>query len=143
MLFVREKQPSGHGATTTIATLQALAGIHAIADVLFNQYGICEYEKGVHATSVKAWMKHVSALEKPQKEDIREYLLKKHPEIQEEISLDISDSIALAECLIAEKWNNDLKEQLKEEKKHLKALKSVNAIEKQKEKIAILEEKLI
>ena len=145
VLIVREKQPSGHGATTTIATLQALAGIHAILDIIVHRYGICEYEDGIHASSVKAWAREVLELEKPQKQDIKNYLIQIHPELLEypKITLDISDSIALAECLIHRKWNGDIKELIKEKKKKIKELKLQLAKDKIQQSIEELQNKLL
>ena len=144
VLFLREKQPSGHGNTTTIATLQSLAGVHAVLDILAGQYGVYEYEDGIHASSVKAWARQVTNLEKPQKEDIAHYLFGLFPNLQgANISLDVTDSIALYMCLVTMKWNKDLKEILKEENKHLKSLKSASAINKQTEKIKQLSSRLI
>ncbi len=146
VLIIREKQPSGHGATTTIATLQALAGVHAILDIVIHRYNIYEYEDGIHASSVKAWAREVTGIEKPQKTDIKNYLIKKYPEIlnnPQEITLDISDSIALAECLINRKWNADIKEEIKEKKKKLKELKLQIAKNKIVEAIEDLQKKLI
>ena len=143
VLFLREKQPSGHGSTTTIATLQSLAGVHAILDVLAGQYGIFEYEDGIHASSVKAWARQVTGLEKPQKEDIAAYLYTIFPGLKERgVSFDVTDSIALYMCLVSIKWNKDLKEIIKEETKHLKSLKSASAIKKQNEKIEQLNNRL-
>ena len=145
ILIIREKQPSGHGATTTIATLQALAGVHAILDIVVHQYGICEYEDGIHAASVKAWAREVLELDKPQKQDIKNYLVQKYPELLgwPKISLDISDSIALAECLINRKWNGDIKELIKEKKKKLKELKLQLAKDKIQQSIEELQNKLL
>lgn len=145
VLIIREKQPSGHGATTTIATLQALAGIHAILDIVIHHYNICEYENGVHASSVKAWARDVLDLEKPQKQDIKNYLIKKYPELSKwsKITLDITDSIALAECLINRKWNGDIKDLIKEKKKKIKELKLQLAKDKVQETIEELQNKLL
>lgn len=144
MLIIREKQPTGFNVTTTISTLQALAGVHAILDVFIGQMGLIEYESGIHASSIKAWARRETGIDKPQKEDIKRFLETIYPTLKEEkITLDISDSVALAQCLIKEKWNLDLKEIIKQERKHLKELKSVNGQKKQQEKIDILLEKLI
>lgn len=145
-LVLREKQPSGHGATTTIATLQALAGVHAILDITVHRYNMIEYEEGIHASSVKAWAREVLDIEKPQKTDIRDYLIKNHPEIARlnlNITLDMSDSIALAECLINRKWNADIKDLIKEKKKKLKELKLLSAKEKLQQTIEELQKKMI
>ena len=136
VLIIREKQPSGHGATTTIATLQSLAGVHAIVDVLAGEFGLYEYEDGIHASSVKAWARKVTGVDKPQKTDIADYVWKKHN--LSDTTYDITDSIALFECLVSEKWDKDLSELIKEERKHLKSLKAPSAIKKQEEHIALL-----
>lgn len=144
ILIIREKQPTGFTVTTTISTLQALAGVHAILDVFVSQLGLTEYEFGIHASTVKAWARRETGLDKPQKEDIKAFLENIYPELKKEnVTLDISDSVALAQCLIKDKWNSDLKELIKEEKKHLKELKSDGGKKKQQEKIDILLEKLI
>ena len=145
VLIIREKQPSGHGATTTIGTLQALAGVHAILDIVIHHYNIFEYEDGIHASSVKAWAREVLEIEKPQKQDIKNYLVKKYPELSNwsEITLDISDSIALAECLINRKWNGDIKELIKERKKKIKELKLQLAKDRIQETIEELQNKLL
>lgn len=145
VLVIREKQPSGHGATTTIATLQALAGVHAILDIMVHRYNICEYEDGIHASSVKAWAREVLNLEKPQKIDIKNYLVEKYPELLgwPKITLDITDSIALAECLINRKWNGDIKELIKEKKKKIKELKLQLAKDKVQQSIEELQNKLL
>lgn len=145
VLVIREKQPSGHGATTTIATLQALAGVHAILDIIVHRYNIYEYEDGIHASSVKAWAREVLNLEKPQKIDIKNYLVEKYPELLNwsKITLDITDSIALAECLINRKWNGDIKELIKEKKKKIKELKLQLAKDKVQQSIEELQNKLL
>ena len=145
VLIIREKQPSGHGATTTIATLQALAGVHAILDIVVRHYNVYEYEDGIHASSVKAWAREVLELEKPQKQDIKKYLMEKYPELLNwpEITLDISDSIALAECLINRKWNGDIKDLIKEKKKKIKELKLQLAKDRIQEAIEELQNKLL
>ena len=143
VLILREKQPSGHGATTTIATLQALAGIHAILDITVHRYNLYEYEDGIHASSVKAWAREVLGLQKPQKIDIKNYLIQKYPSLDPDITLDISDSIALAECLINRKWNGDIKDLIKEKKKKLKELKLQLAKDRIQESIEELQNKLL
>lgn len=144
VLLVREKQPQGFNVATTISTLQALAGVHAILSVAAHQYDLYEYEDGIHASSVKAWARHKLEIDKPQKEDIQNFLFREFPYlIVKQPTYDITDSIALAICLIEEKWNNDLKDIIKQEKKHLKELKLQRAIIKQQEKIQDLENKKI
>lgn len=144
VLVVREKQPSGFNVTTTISTLQALAGIHAILDVYVSALQLTEYEDGIHASSVKAWARKMTNIDKPQKEDIKKFLENKYPSLRKEnATLDISDSVAVGQCLIDSKWNADIKDKIKELKKKIKELKLQVAKDKIEKTIEEYNNKLI
>lgn len=132
--ILKERLPNQAGPRSTIATLQGLAGAHAIFDFFVSEHGLDVYDwQGVHSVSVKAYYKQVTNLEKPQKNDIYDNIKQTYPtwEVPQDNSLsyDISDSVAVVETLINRKWNVDIEERKKELKKELKKAKAQRKID--------------
>ena len=68
---LKERLPNQAGPRSTIATLQGLAGAHAVFDFFVSESELDVYDwQGVHSVSVKAYYKQITSLEKPQKTDI-------------------------------------------------------------------------
>lgn len=150
ILITKEKLPSQAGVTSTIATLQALAKVHAIfelaldemiardpiLDPLFLPYdkpcpcGVerKETENGVHAASVKALFRKIIGIDKPTKQDIREAVSKicRGKDVSS-LKEDISDSIAVTITLKEVKFNADIDEERKALRKKIRSLKSDSA----------------
>ena len=149
ILVTKEKLPSQAGVTSTIATLQALAKVHAVFELvmdemiardplrtLFLPYDkACpcgvehkETENGVHAASVKALFRKIIGIDKPTKQDIREAVSKicRGKDVSS-LKEDISDSIAVTITLKEVKFNADIDEERKALRKKIRSLKSENA----------------
>lgn len=149
ILVTKEKLPSQAGVTSTIATLQALAKVHAVFELaldemiardplrtLFLPYDkTCpcgvehkETENGVHAASVKALFRKIIGIDKPTKQDIREAVSKicRGKDVSS-LKEDISDSIAVTITLKEVKFNADIDEERKALRKKIRSLKSENA----------------
>ena len=131
---LKERLPNQAGPRSTIATLQGLAGAHAIFDFFLAENNLDTYDwHGVHSVSVKAYYKQVTNLEKPQKTDIFNAIKQTYPtwEVPEDntLSYDISDSVAVVETLVNRKWNADIDERKRELKRELKKAKAQRKID--------------
>lgn len=141
-----EAMPSQvHGGSSTISTFIALARSHAILDTyLFeNDWDTYDYT-GVYPISTHAYYKKL--IEAPKdlkvtKELMRDYLVENY-NITTKLSLDESDSIFLAKTLVEVKWNNDIDELIREQKRHRKTLKMAHAIAAVDEEIERLKQLL-
>lgn len=125
---VKEAMPKQAGRFTTISTLSALAQSHAILSFACSKLGVNIYDLiGVAAVSEKAVFKQLTGIEKPEKEDIFESVLKIY-KIQESLksvlNYDITDSVAVVETLVSKKWNSDIQQEVKELKKIQKKYKT-------------------
>ena len=79
-------------------------------------------------------------IDKPQKEDIANYIKNKYADFQfDEYPLDVTDSIAVTLTLLNKKWNSDIVEKNKELKKEQKTAKARIKIEKLDSDIDFLE----
>ena len=99
-----------HGGSSTVQTFVALAKSHAILDV-------CCYERGM------------GAKDKVTKEMVKDYLYELFPTQMQTTTLDETDAVFLAKTLCEVKWNNDVDERVREEKRHRKTLKAAHAID--------------
>ena len=136
MFIVKEQCPQG-SRFSTIKTLQSLARVHGVVDLWIAHKGLKVYSyDGIHASSIKAALKRLIGADKPTKEQIKEYIFNNlnHNFKWDDVTLDISDSIAVFLCLKESKWNIDILEEMKNVKKKIKELKKEKAkMEKQKE----------
>ena len=97
--------------------------------------------EGVHATSAKAYFRHITDIDKPEKQDIYDKICLLYFDDKEKVlNFDVSDSIAVALTLINSKWNKDLDERIKELKKDLKKFKSDKKLSEINEQINKLKE---
>ena len=141
LFITKEKLPNQNGKFSTIETLQGLAQAHAIFDLAVTHSGVDVYDyAGVHSVSVKAYFKLLTKLDKPQKEDIANYIKNKYNSFDFDMyPLDVTDSIAVALTLIYKKWDADLSEEIKAKKKALKNLKLKHRINEVVSEIELLE----
>ena len=140
LFIVKERLPNQNGKFSTIDTLQGLAQAHSIFDLAVHRSGHQFYDyDGVHSASVKSYFKTLTGLEKPQKEDISEYIKKKYSDFDfEEYPLDVTDSIAVSITLLEKKYNNDIDEKIKMINKEIKKSKLKSKIDKLNEEIVFL-----
>lgn len=129
---LKEKLPNQAGRFTTIASLQGLAQVHAIWELACEKSEVECYDfEGVHSVSVKAFYKRKYDVEKPQKEDIAKLVCENYCFDIGDNPLDITDAIACVQTLVEHKWNEDIKDRIKELKKEQKTYKT----EKKKDQI--------
>ena len=122
---LKEKLPNQAGRFTTIASLQGLAQVHAIWELACEKLKVEVYDfDGVHSVSVKAFFKRRYGVEKPQKEDIAKLVCKNYCFDIGDNPLDITDAIACVQTLVEYKWNEDIKDKIKELKKEQKNYKT-------------------
>ena len=140
LFIVKERLPNQNGKFSTIDTLQGLAQAHSIFDLAVHRSGHQYYDyDGDHSASVKSYFKTLTGLEKPQKEDISEYIKKKYSDFDfEEYPLDVTDSIAVSITLLEKKYNNDIDEKIKMINKEIKKSKLKSKIDKLNEEIVFL-----
>lgn len=141
LFITKERLPNQNGRFSTIDTLQGLAQAHSIFDLAVHRSGVEFYDyDGVHSVTVKSHFKKLTELEKPQKEDISEYIQKKYKDFNfDEYPLDVTDSVAVAITLVEKKHNSDIEERIKMVKKEIKKAKTNAKINKLKEEIVFLE----
>lgn len=139
LLIIKEQLPINCGPHSTAQTLQALAAAHAVFNINIYLRKLYTYSNGIHSISVKTYFKKLLGIEKPQKDDIRAAVCKYYDIGPESITRDESDAIALWFCLCGAKWNKDIDEQIKVEKKHRKTLTAKHAIKESDKEIERLE----
>lgn len=141
VLVYRELCPVQQGRFTTAKTLIALGKAHAVLDIYLAEKGLDYYDlMGVAPATTHSYYRKLRGLpstEKVEKTDIRDYLISEYG-IEGDLSLDETDAVFLAKTFVDVFWNKELREEIKERKKHMKALKAVNAIEKVKDEISFL-----
>ncbi len=119
------------GGSSTVQTFLALAKSHAILDFFLQQNGIDVYDYiGIYPATTHACLKKIMCLDSKatvDKKMINEYILNTYNISTK--TFDESDAAFLAVTLISTKWNRDLCEQIKENKKHIKGLSSQKTIE--------------
>ena len=82
---------------------------------------------GVAAVSEKAVFKQLIGIEKPEKKDIFESVMKMYgiqDSLKSVLNYDITDSVAVVETLISKKWNSDIQQGVAELKKMKKKYKT-------------------
>lgn len=121
----KEKLPVQNGKFTTIDSLQSLAKAHAIFELACVHCGVDVYDfDGVHSVSVKAYIKRMTGIEKPSKDDIKKYLVNHYAFIIDPESYDVTDSLACSVVLYDYKWNKDICDKIALLKKAQKAYKT-------------------
>lgn len=144
ILVTKEKLPNQNGRFSTIETLQGLAQAHAVFDLAITHKGIDVYDyDGIHSVSVKSYFKTLTEIEKPQKEDIANYLIKKFNIDKSDLIYDMTDSLAVTLTLIGKKYNADILEKIKEIKKEMRNAKTSKKISSCQEKIDSLNSMLL
>lgn len=144
ILVAKEAMPVQlRGGSSTVQTFIAMARSHAVLDNYLYEHNIDTYDYvGVYPISTHAYYKKLTnapADTKVTKEGIRDLVLKLYPDLNI-ITLDESDAVFLAKTLIDVKWNKDLDEAIREQKRHRKTLKAPHAIAAVDEKIKALAE---
>lgn len=137
-----EAMPMQAGKFTTIKTLLSLAQAHAVLNLYCHNNHIDVYDYiGIAPASWRAHYKRIMNLSPKTpvtKEDINAYVTKKY-NIQYKLTCDESDAVFLCVTLMEYKYNEDIKDLIREEKRHKKNLKAKHAIQAADEKIAALE----
>lgn len=136
------------GGGSTIQTFVALARAHAALDLytFMEERDVYDYT-GIYPISTHAYLKKIMEFDKDHKvtkDDIKDYVYKTYG--VEGVSYDETDAVFLAQTLIEVKWNNDIKELIREQKRHKKTLKmnySISLCDKEIERLEglLLEEK--
>lgn len=134
-----EAAPMQAGKFTTAQTLISLGKSHGILDLYCANNNIDVYDyTGIAPITWHSYFKKIMGMERAiEKEDVREYVVA-HYNVDPNITSDESDSIFLAKTLIDIHWDNDIAQEIKQEKKHMKALKAPHAINACKERIEAL-----
>lgn len=145
LFVVKEQMPAQCGFKTQISTLQTLAKAHAVLDLFLQMNSISVYnDSGVHSVSVKSYFKKLTGHDKVTKEDIQEYLINYYGlEQSADMSLDVSDAIAVIHTLVHVVWNKNILEEIKELKKEIKKLSREAAVKSREDKIKKLENLLL
>lgn len=140
-LVLKERMPMQNGRFSSIGALQALAQCHAVFDLVMAQFDLPVYDMfGIPAISEKALFRRLTGLEKVEKEDIRHFILY-HTDNQmpPDVSLDITDSIAVIMTLYQHTAEQDIKERARELKRQQKQFKSAKKIAQlEEERTAVL-----
>lgn len=135
----KEKLPNQAGKFTTIQSLQSLAQVHSIWELACFKCGADVYDlDGVHSVSVKAFFKRKYCIGKPTKDDIAKCVCKDYSFSLGDFPDDITDAAACVMTLVEYKWNEDLKNRIKELKKDKDKYKSI----KKKQEIDVEMQKL-
>lgn len=127
ILVSKEAMPSQlRGRGSTVQTFLALARSHAVFNLYMEENGIDVYDyTGVYPVSTHSYFRRINSLPLSVpvgKEEIKKYVLEKYQ--LENLTLDESDAVFLAETLLEFKWNRDLQEEIRVVKKHSKGLKT-------------------
>ena len=136
---IKERLPNQAGKFSTIATLQGLAGAHAIFDLVCAHSEVDVYDAdGIHSISVKSYFKSLTEKDKPDKADIANAIRHISSVWEEFDNYDITDAAACAIALVNKKWNADIAQKVKElkseqkkyktEKKHLEIQSEIDRI---------------
>ena len=142
ILVYKEAMPVQlRGGSSTVQTFVALARSHAILDLYTFSHNIAIYDYvGVYPATTHAYYKKIQQLES--KEKVTKELIKDYIEQKYNIQCkycDESDAIFLALTFVENKWDKDLVEAQRLQKKHLKELVSEKAKSTVLEKIEYLE----
>jgi len=118
------------GGSSTIKTFVAMARAHCDLDLACKIEGVPVYDHiGVYPASTYAYIKKLTG--KPSdakvgKDDIKSYISSFFGIDPATLAYDESDAIFLAKTLVDVKWDNDIRERVRELKRHKKELKSDN-----------------
>ena len=119
------------GGSSTVQTFLALARSHCTLDTCMFQNNMAMYDYvGIYPTTWHNYFKRIKGLDKDhkvEKEEVHEYVVSKY-KLEQNISMDESDAVFMCEAFLNVKWNNDIKEQVLEVKRHRKTLKAPHAI---------------
>lgn len=140
VMLIREALPNQCGFRSSIGALQGLAKAHAVLDLCRDlREGVDEYDDtGVHSVSVRAFYR-TESIPKPEKSDIRKAVVKYYDLDDSTLTDNISDSIAVVHTLVHRKWNQDIEEEIKQNKKEIKKLKVQKAIDARLKQIEYLQ----
>lgn len=141
VLVYKEAMPTQlRGGSSTVQTFIALARSHAILDLYLDQHDMDSYDvTGIYPASTHAYFKHLKGLgsaDKVDKQMVNEYVCERYG--LQNLTLDESDAVFLAETFVKSKWNRDIDELVREVKRHKKTLKSTHAINECDNKIKLL-----
>lgn len=130
ILVAKEAMPTQlRGGSSTVQTFLALARSHAILDYYLYSKGIATYDYvGVYPISTHSHLKKLRGWESSHpvdKTDIREFVTETYG--LTDLSLDESDAVFLAKTLVDVKWDNDVRDRIREVKRHMKELKAEHA----------------
>ena len=132
ILVMKEAMPTQlRGGSSTVQTFLALARSHCTLDTCMFQNDMAMYDYvGIYPTTWHNYFKRIKGLDKDhkvEKEEVHEYVVSKY-KLEQNISMDESDAVFMCEAFLNVKWNNDIKEQVLEVKRHRKTLKAPHAI---------------
>lgn len=137
-LIARELCPMQQGKFTTAKTLIALGKAHAVLDCFIAEQSVDYYDlEGVAPATTHAYFRKLKGLpagEKVEKEDVRDYLVAEYG-IDSKTTLDESDAIFLSKTFQDVFWDKELEGEIKEKKRHMKALKAPVAIRRVQDEI--------
>lgn len=123
--IIKERLPNQAGRFSTIATLQGLAGAHAIFDLVCAHSNVDVYDcDGIHSISVKSYFKSLTEKDKPDKADVADAVKHITAYYGEFENYDITDAAACAIALINKKWNADIAQKIKDLKSEQKKYKT-------------------
>ena len=141
VLVHRELCPVQQGRFTTAKTLISLGKSHAVLDLYLAENGFDYYDlEGVSPSTAHAYFRRLNGLgvrNKVEKEDVRAYLAAAYG-MDPKLCLDESDAAFLAKTFVDVFWDQKIDEEIKERKRHMKALKAPAAIEKCRAEIEAL-----
>lgn len=142
VLVYRELCPMQQGRFTTAKTLIALGKAHAVLDIYLAGMKLDYFDlMGVAPATTHAYYRKLKGLgpsDKVEKADIRDYLVSEYG-IPSDLTLDETDAIFLSKTFVDVFWDKEMDEAIRERKRHIKALKSANAIDKAKMEIEFLQ----
>ena len=133
------------GNGSTIQTFVALARAHATLDLytVLNNYNVYDYS-GIYPITTHNYLKKITNMgktDKVEKSDTKKYVCSEYH--LGDISYDEADAVFLAKTLVELKWNNDIQELIREQKRHKKELKAAHAIASVEEQILLLQSLMI
>lgn len=143
ILVVKEAMPTQlRGGSSTIQTFIAISRSHAILDTFLYEENIDTYDyTGIYPITWHNYFKKVCNLgkdDKVTKEAVNDYVKQQYSLI-DDITLDETDAVFMCKTFIDIKWNADVQEGIREEKRHRKTLKAAHAINSCDKRIKALE----
>lgn len=155
VLVLRESLPKGQGRFTDINTLQGLAKAHAAVDIALEclvsptvSRQVEQYRSTISPATVRAVYKALNGIPANDKEAIDKDAIglwvgryvhdtckPKYFELMEQKIYDPTDALGLVVAFLERKYVDDLKEDIKEEKRKIKKYKAAYAIANSKDAI--------